>query len=176
MNAATELSPYIRDVPDYPLPGVNFKDICPLLQNASALKLAVSTIVELASTLQVDMVAAPDARGFIFGVPVAMALDSGFIPIRKAGKLPYDTNSLEYELEYGTDTLEMHVDAVEKGSRVLLVDDLLATGGTIRACCELLEQQEAVVAGCCFVVELDFLNGRERIAPRKVQSIIHYQG
>ena len=145
-----------------------------MLQNANALKLAVSTIVELASTLQVDMVAAPDARGFIFGVPVAMALDSGFIPIRKAGKLPYDTNSLEYELEYGTDTLEMHVDAVEKGSRVLLVDDLLATGGTIKACCELLEQQKAVVANCCFVVELDFLNGRERLAPREVQSIIHY--
>ena len=103
-----------------------------------------------------------------------MALNCGFVPIRKAGKLPYETNSLEYELEYGTDTLEIHVDAVEKGSRVLLVDDLLATGGTIKACCELLEQQEAIVASCCFVVELDFLNARERIAPREVQSIIHY--
>jgi len=174
MSAANELSRYIRDIPDYPSPGVNFKDICPLLQNADALKLAVSTIVDLTHTLEIDVVAAPDARGFIFGVPVAMALNCGFVPIRKAGKLPYDTNSLEYDLEYGTDTLEMHVDAVEKGSRVLLVDDLLATGGTIKACCELLEQQKAVVANCCFVVELDFLNGRERLAPREVQSIIHY--
>jgi len=174
MNSAAELSRFIRDVPDYPVPGVNFKDICPLLQNASALKLAVSSIVEIVATLEIDVVAAPDARGFIFGVPVAMALNCGFVPIRKAGKLPYETNSLEYELEYGTDTLEIHVDAVEKGSRVLLVDDLLATGGTIKACCELLEQQEAIVASCCFVVELDFLNARERIAPRQVQSIIHY--
>ena len=174
MNAATELSRYIRDIPDHPVPGVNFKDICPLLQNASALKLAVSSIVEIVGALEIDVVAAPDARGFIFGVPVAMALNCGFVPIRKAGKLPYETNSLEYELEYGTDTLEIHVDAVEKGSRVLLVDDLLATGGTIKACCELLEQQEAIVASCCFVVELDFLKARERIAPRQVQSIIHY--
>ena len=174
MNSAAELSRFIRDVPDYPVPGVNFKDICPLLQNASALKLAVSSIVEIVATLEIDVVAAPDARGFIFGVPVAMALNCGFVPIRKAGKLPYETNSLEYELEYGTDTLEIHVDAVEKGARVLLVDDLLATGGTIKACCELLEQQEAIVASCCFVVELDFLNARERIAPREVQSIIHY--
>ena len=174
MNSAAELSRFIRDVPDYPVPGVNFKDICPLLQNASALKLAVSSIVEIVATLEIDVVAAPDARGFIFGVPVAMALNCGFVPIRKAGKLPYETNSLEYELEYGTDTLEIHVDAVEKGARVLLVDDLLATGGTIKACCELLEQQEAIVASCCFVVELDFLNARERIAHRQVQSIIHY--
>ena len=174
MNSAAELSRFIRDVPDYPVPGVNFKDICPLLQNASALKLAVSSIVEIVVALEIDVVAAPDARGFIFGVPVAMALNCGFVPIRKAGKLPYETNSLEYELEYGTDTLEIHVDAVEKGTRVLLVDDLLATGGTIKACCELLEQQEAIVASCCFVVELDFLNARERIAPRQVQSIIHY--
>jgi len=174
MNAAIELSRYIRDIPDYPVPGVNFKDICPLLQNASALKLAVSSIVEIVGALEIDVVAAPDARGFIFGVPVAMALNCGFVPIRKAGKLPYETNSLEYELEYGTDTLEIHVDAVEKGSRVLLVDDLLATGGTIKACCELLEQQEAIVASCCFVVELDFLNARERLSPRQVQSIIHY--
>jgi adenine phosphoribosyltransferase len=174
MNAAPELSRYIRDIPDHPVPGVNFKDICPLLQNASALKLAVSSIVEIVGEIEIDMVAAPDARGFIFGVPVAMALNCGFVPIRKAGKLPYATNSLEYDLEYGTDTLEIHVDAVEKGSRVLLVDDLLATGGTIQACCELLEQQEAVVASCCFVVELDFLNARERLAPRQVQSIIHY--
>ena len=174
MNSAAELSRFIRDVPDYPVPGVNFKDICPLLQNASALKLAVSSIVEIVVALEIDVVAAPDARGFIFGVPVAMALNCGFVPIRKAGKLPYETNSLEYELEYGTDTLEIHVDAVEKGARVLLVDDLLATGGTIKACCELLEQQEAIVASCCFVVELDFLNARERIAHRQVQSIIHY--
>ncbi|MCS5630638.1 MAG: adenine phosphoribosyltransferase [Pirellulaceae bacterium] len=174
MNAAIELSRHIRDIPDYPVPGVNFKDICPLLQNASALKLAVSSLVEIVESLEIDVVAAPDARGFIFGVPVAMALNCGFVPIRKAGKLPYEVNSLEYELEYGTDTLEIHVDAVEKGTRVLLVDDLLATGGTIKACCELLEQQEAIVASCCFVVELDFLNARERLAPRDVQSIIHY--
>jgi adenine phosphoribosyltransferase len=174
MNAAIELSRYIRDIPDYPVPGVNFKDICPLLQNASALKLTVSSLVEVVRNLDIDVVAAPDARGFIFGVPVAMELNCGFVPIRKAGKLPYETNSLEYELEYGTDTLEMHVDAVQKGSRVLLVDDLLATGGTIKACCELLEQQDAIVASCCFVVELDFLNARERLAPRQVQSIIHY--
>jgi len=174
MNAAMELSRYIRDVPDYPVAGVVFKDICPLLQNASALKLSVSTIVDVVKDLQIDVVAAPDARGFIFGVPVALALNCGFIPIRKAGKLPYKTNSLEYELEYGTDTLEMHVDSVAEGARVLLVDDLLATGGTIKACCELLEQQKAIVASCCFVVELDFLKGRDRLAPRKVQSIIHY--
>ena len=174
MNAAIELSRYIRDIPDYPVPGVNFKDISPLLQNATALKLAVSSLVEIVGDLEIDVVAAPDARGFIFGVPVAMALNCGFVPIRKSGKLPYKVNSLEYELEYGTDTLEIHVDAVEKGTRVLLVDDLLATGGTIKACCELLEQQEAIVSSCCFVVELDFLNARERLAPREVQSILHY--
>ena len=174
MDSAQKLSRYVRDIPDYPVPGVNFKDICPLLQNAEALKLSVSTLVDITKTLEVDVVAAPDARGFIFGVPVALALNCGFVPIRKAGKLPYETNSLEYELEYGTDTLEMHIDSVVEGSRVLLVDDLLATGGTIKACCELIEQQKGIVVSCCFVVELEFLNGRERLAPRTVQSIIHY--
>ena len=168
------LAGYIRDIPDYPVEGVMFKDICPLLQNPDALQKSVKALVELTAEMNIDIIAAPDARGFIFGVPVALQLQCGFIPIRKPGKLPYETAAYEYELEYGTDTLEMHVDAVTRGMRVLLVDDLLATGGTITACCDLLEQQGAVVTGCCFLIELDFLGGRERLLPRNVQSVIQY--
>jgi len=174
MTESSELSNYIRDVPDYPVAGVNFKDITPLLQDAYTLQLAVSEIVELCQDRHFDIVAAPDARGFLFGVPVALALNCGFVPIRKAGKLPHDTACVEYALEYGTDTLEIHVDAVKPDTRVLLIDDLLATGGTISACCQLLQQQRAVIASCCFLVELGFLNGREKLAAHDVQSVLQY--
>ena len=174
MTESFELTEYIRDIPDYPVAGVNFKDITPLLQNPDALQLAVSKIVGLCEDQHFDIVAAPDARGFIFGVPIALALNCGFVPIRKAGKLPHDTACVEYALEYGTDTLEIHMDAVKPGARVLLIDNLLATGGTIRACCQLLQQQQAVIGRCCFLVELGFLNGRDKLAAHDVQSVIQY--
>lgn len=169
-----ELASFIRDVPDFPVEGIIFKDICPLLQNASAFQEAIDRMVEQVRSVRFDVIAAPDARGFIFGVPLALAYRVPFVPIRKLGKLPYDTTSYSYELEYGVDTLEMHVDAVEQGQSVLLVDDLLATGGTIAACGDLIEQQDAIVAGYSFLIELEFLEGRAKLGDRPVYKVLSY--
>ncbi|MCH2372145.1 MAG: adenine phosphoribosyltransferase [Pirellulales bacterium] len=169
-----DLSKFIRDVVDFPVQGVVFKDICPLLQNAAALNYAVEAMIDQVRKLDVDVIAAPDARGFIFGVPMAMAMQLPFVPIRKAGKLPYQTTAFSYELEYGKDTLEMHVDSIQSGDKVLLVDDLLATGGTIAACGRLVEQQGGVIAGYSFLIELEFLSGREKLDQRPIERLLSY--
>ncbi|MCL2607263.1 MAG: adenine phosphoribosyltransferase [Methanomassiliicoccaceae archaeon] len=164
----------IRTVEDWPKKGISFKDITTLLKDAELLSASVEEMAAPFRKDKVDVVVGPEARGFIFGVPVALALGTGFVPVRKKGKLPAKTVSVSYELEYGTDTLEMHEDAIRKGQRVLLVDDLLATGGTISAVMEMCENIGAEIAGLSFMIELEFLNGREKLAGRKINSIIKY--
>jgi adenine phosphoribosyltransferase len=168
------LKDFVRDVPDFPKPGILYRDITPLLHSPSALRTAVDGLAERYRDSQIDVIAAAEARGFLFGLPLAMELGVGFVPIRKPGKLPYETRSVEYELEYGTDTLEIHADAMQEGQRVLIVDDLLATGGTVAACCELIEAAGAVVVACAFLIDLTFLGGAERLAPREVFSLLEY--
>ena len=170
-----ELREFIRDVPGFPTEGVVFKDITPLVGDPGALKEAVSRIAEHYRNSRVDRVAAVEARGFIFGAAVAVELGAGFIPLRKPGKLPWKTLAKTYDLEYGTDTIEVHRDAVAPGQRVLLVDDLLATGGTMAAACELVEELGGQVLGCAFVIELAFLRGREKLSGRDVLSLIIYE-
>lgn len=180
MEAVTDRSTFykgfIREIPDYPKPGVSFKDITPLLADGKALSEVVHSIAALCSLhqLEVDVVACPEARGFIFGAALAFRLGVGFIPIRKPGKLPYRRSSVQYDLEYGTDTVEMHIDAIHEGQKVLLVDDLLATGGTTRACADLVVKNGGAVAGCVFLVELTFLDGRERLKDFPTFSLIRY--
>ena len=173
---ATDLRAHIRDIPDFPKPGVVFKDFTPLLLDAAALRAAVQRLAELGRELAVDFVVAPEARGFILGAAVAQEIGAGFVPARKPGKLPYDTVSAEYILEYGVDALEMHADALADGARVLLHDDLLATGGTAKALTQLAEGRGAEIAGCAFLVELAFLGGREPLAGYDVHSLISYDG
>ena len=165
----------IADVPDFPKPGILFKDITPLLADPGAMAVAIDRLAAL-DFGPVHKVAAIESRGFLFGVPLAMRLGRGFVPVRKPGKLPWKTSRIEYVLEYGTDAVEIHQDALQRGERVLLVDDLLATGGTMGAACELVEACGAMVAGCAFVVELGFLPGREKLAPRRVESLIRIPG
>lgn len=164
----------IRDIPDHPTPGVVFKDITPLLADPKGLSVAVAAIVEAYEGMGVDHVVGIEARGFIFGAPVAHALGAGFVPVRKPGKLPWETVGEEYTLEYGTDRLEMHVDAVGRGNRVLVVDDVLATGGTAGATARLVEQSGATVVGLAFVIELTFLGGRGKLGDRPVVSLVEY--
>lgn len=166
----------IRDIPDFPKPGIVFKDITPLLADGDLFGEVVHRIAEMCelNDLQPQVVACPEARGFIFGGALASRLGVGFIPIRKPGKLPYRTARVEYALEYGTDKVEMHVDAVRPGERVLLVDDLLATGGTTSACADLVRKGGGTVAGCVFLIELTFLKGRERLGDLPTFSLIRY--
>lgn len=171
---AVDLRDFVREIPDFPRPGINFKDITPMLLNPAALDAAVQGLAEFARGLQIDFVVAAEARGFILGGALALELGTGFIPARKPGKLPHETISAEYELEYGLDELEMHADALAGGARVLIHDDLLATGGTARALCELVDRAGAEVMGCAFLVELSFLNGRTRLAPYRVDTLIAY--
>jgi adenine phosphoribosyltransferase len=168
------LKSYIRDIPDFPKPGILFKDITPLVKNPATLKLAVHQIVDPFLDQQISAVAGMEARGFIFGALAAWELGVGFIPLRKPGKLPYNVHSVSYDLEYGSTALEAHIDALEPGDRILLVDDLLATGGTAKASCELIEQLGAEVAACAFVVELDDLCGRQKIGEYRIHSLLHY--
>jgi len=168
------LQDYIRNIPDFPKPGIQFKDITPLLANYEAFRLAIKQLADQYRTLQIDVIAAAEARGFLVAAPLALELEIGMVPIRKPGKLPYQRHSYSYELEYGTDTLEMHIDGVEAGQRVLVVDDLLATGGTVGACCKMIEECGAEVVGCAFLIELAFLGGASRLAPRPVFSLIRY--
>jgi adenine phosphoribosyltransferase len=177
MNARVEqsLRGSIREIQDFPRPGIGFKDITPLLADPQALAASVRGLAELARPLQVDCVVAAEARGFLLGPALALELGAGFVLARKPGKLPYETISAEYELEYGANQLELHTDAVRDGARVLVHDDLLATGGTALALCELVERLGGEVVACGFLIELAFLNGRERLAPRQAHALISYE-
>jgi adenine phosphoribosyltransferase len=171
---SADLRALIRDVPDFPRPGIVFKDITPVLLNPDATDAAVNGLAELAAPLDVDFVVAAEARGFLLGVPIARELRAGFVPARRPGKLPREIVSAEYELEYGIDSLEMHAEALADGARVLVHDDLLATGGTAAALCELVECLGGEVVGCGFLIELSFLKGRERLAPRPVFALLEF--
>ena len=164
----------IRAIPGFPKPGVVFRDITPLVSDPAMLRLAVHQLVHPFIGEPIDAVAGMEARGFIFGALSAQELNVGFVPLRKPGKLPYDVQSVSYELEYGTASLEAHIDAVNSGDRILLVDDLIATGGTASASCELVERLGGEIAGCAFVIELDEFGGRERLPGRRVHSLLHY--
>lgn len=169
-----ELASLIRDVPDYPIEGILFKDITTLIQHADAFQEVIDWMVELYADISVDCVVAIEARGYIFGAPLAYRLGAGFVPVRKPGKLPAKTISESYALEYGTNTLEMHEDAVKPGQQVLVIDDLLATGGSARAAVNLVERLGGEVAGVAFMIELDFLHGRDKLEGYAVQSLIHF--
>ncbi|MBF0479231.1 MAG: adenine phosphoribosyltransferase [Candidatus Omnitrophica bacterium] len=168
------LPSYIRDIPDFPKKGIIFKDITTLLKDQAAFKKVIDLLAKKYKNTKIDYVVAVESRGFIFGAPLAYKLGVGFIPVRKKGKLPYKTKSVTYELEYGSDTLEIHEDAVKAGVRVLLVDDLLATGGTIKAVVDLLKEQKAKVVGLAFLVELGFLNGRNKLKGLPIEALIRY--
>jgi adenine phosphoribosyltransferase len=170
-----ELKGLIRDIPDFPQPGIVFKDSTPLFADPPALERAIDALAEHARPLDVDFVVAPEARGFILGAAIAARCDAGFIPVRKPGKLPFDTASVSYELEYGIDELHMHVDALAPGARVLLHDDLIATGGTMAAIEQLVEEAKSEVVGISFLMELEFLGGRERLRSPEVFSLIRFE-
>jgi adenine phosphoribosyltransferase len=169
-----DLAPYIRDIPDFPKPGILFKDITPLLAEPRAFQESIERLYDRYRGQPIDAVAAAEARGFLFAAPLALRLQKPLVPLRKPGKLPYRTYSLKYDLEYGSAELQVHIDGVNEGARVLLVDDLLATGGTMKAGCQLIEKAGGVVAGCAFLVELTFLNGRHVLRPHEVFSLIRY--
>lgn len=169
-----DLKKFVTIVDDYPKPGVSFKDITTIMDNGEAYKYATDQIVEYARELDVDIIVGPEARGFIIGCPVAYALEVGFAPVRKPGKLPRETISVLYDLEYGQDELTIHHDAIKPGQRVLIVDDLLATGGTVGATVELVEKLGGVVAGCAFLIELSYLNGREKLEGHNIRALITY--
>jgi adenine phosphoribosyltransferase len=169
-----ELEKHIRDIPDFPKPGIVFKDITPLLKDPGAFRRTLEILEERIRPLDPDLLLGIESRGFIFGGALAYKLDTGLIIARKPGKLPYDTDSVSYDLEYGSATLELHRDAVSKGQRVVIIDDLLATGGTAAACARLVRNQQGEVAGHTFVVELAFLNGRKQLEPDPVSSILVY--
>ncbi|HEY3190233.1 MAG TPA: adenine phosphoribosyltransferase [Solirubrobacteraceae bacterium] len=172
--AAVDLRERIRDIPDFPKPGIVFKDITPLLLDPSAMDYAVRELAGWGRERGVELVVAAEARGFILGATIARELGVGFVPARKPGKLPHDTVSAEYMLEYGVDALELHADALAHGTRVLVHDDLIATGGTARAVCDLVERLGGVVAGVAFVIELAFLHGREKLAGLDVHALVAY--
>ena len=172
----TQLEQYIRDVPDFPKPGIIFKDITPLLADPGALARTVEDLARPYEDVGVQAVAGVESRGFIFGSLVAMHLHVGFVPIRKPGKLPAETISQTYELEYGTDTIEIHADAIQPGQKVLMIDDLLATGGTMAAACQLVRKLQGDIVGVAFVIELAFLSGRDKLTGCDVKSLIVVDG
>ncbi|MBI4492124.1 MAG: adenine phosphoribosyltransferase [Chloroflexi bacterium] len=172
--AKKDMKEYIRDVPDFPIPGIVFKDITPLLQHPAAFKQAVEQLADRVRDRRPQIVVGIESRGFIFAAPVAYLLGAGFVPVRKLGKLPAETVTVEYALEYGVNTVEMHVDAIAPGQRVLVMDDLLATGGTAAGTIELVEQLGGQVVGAAFLVELTALKGRKRIPGHEVISLIQY--
>lgn len=169
-----DLKNYIRDIPDFPKEGIIFKDITPLWKDKDAFSQAIDTIGERYKNQQIEVVTGVEARGFIVGAPVAYKLGVGFVPMRKLGKLPYKTTAVSYELEYGIDTIQMHEDGISAGQRVLIVDDLLATGGTARAMCKLVEQAGGKVVELAFIVELTFLHGKDKLKDWSVFSLIQY--
>ncbi len=173
-SGAPDLRDFVREIPDFPRPGIMFKDITPLLLSRDALDAAVAGLARLTKALEVELVVAAEARGFILGAALARELGAGFVPARKPGKLPHETVSAEYALEYGIDALEMHADALAGGARVLIHDDLLATGGTASALCQLVRSLGAEIVGCAFLIELSFLGGRARLEPYRVDALIAY--
>ena len=169
-----DIESYIRDVPDFPKKGIVFKDITPLLKDANGLKYAATVLVALLKNKQVDVVVGMESRGFIFGPMLAERLNAGFVPVRKPGKLPSDKISESFDLEYGTDILEIHTDSIKKGDRVLIHDDVIATGGTACAVCKLVERLGGEVVQLNFLIELEFLNGREKLKQYDVKSLLKY--
>ena len=167
---------YVRSIPDFPEPGIIFRDVTTILQDADGLALAIDSVVDLLKDVDYDVVVGPESRGFIFGVPVAYAMRKGFVPVRKKGKLPCETISMEYDLEYGSAVVEMHKDSIKPGQKVVLVDDLIATGGTIEAIIKMIEQLGGQVVKICFVMELAGLKGREKLKGYEVASVITYEG
>ena len=168
------LQDYIRDIQDFPKPGIGFKDITPLLISPEATAFCLETLVNSLKNQKIDKVIGVESRGFFFGILLAQKLNAGFIPVRKPKKLPFDTISASYELEYGTDTLEMHVDAIQPGDKILIHDDVLATGGTAKAVCELVEQLGGEIVQMNFLMELSFLNGREKLGNKEIFAALTY--
>ena len=164
----------IRDIPDFPKKGIVFKDITPVLSDIKALRLSVEKMAEPFMNQNIDVVVGIESRGFLFGTPIADILDASFVPVRKPGKLPWKTKKVSYKLEYGTDSLEIHLDAMEEGQNILIVDDLLATGGTAEATCKLISKLDATIKGFSVLVELEFLEGRKRLNQYNVHSIVKY--
>lgn len=171
-----KLEEYVRSIPDFPEPGIIFRDVTSILQDPDGLKLSIDGIIKSLDGVDFDVVVGPESRGFIFGVPTAYALHKSFVPVRKKGKLPCETISAEYELEYGSAVIEMHKDAINPGQKVVIIDDLIATGGTIEAIIKLVEQLGGEVVKICFVMELAGLKGREKLAGYPVESLITYEG
>tara|TARA_S200000501_G_C20688930_1_gene684208 strand:+ start:355 stop:888 length:534 start_codon:yes stop_codon:yes gene_type:complete len=168
------ISNSIRDIPDFPKKGIVFKDITPVLANINLFRQSIDAMIEPYIEQRIDVVVGIESRGFIFGTPIADKLNAPFVPIRKPGKLPWNTERVKYELEYGTDTLEIHTDAIKEGQNILIVDDLLATGGTAEAACKLVSKMKGTIKGLTVLVELEFLKGREKLNPYNVHSIVKY--
>lgn len=169
-----DLREFIRAIPDFPKPGIMFRDITPLLSNPDAFHKTIDQLCSRYAGMCIDTIVAAEARGFIFGAPMAIRMGIPFVPIRKPGKLPFESMRHEYDLEYGTDTLEMHIDAISAGHRVLVVDDLLATGGTVNACCTMVEKAGGKVVECAFIIELEGLGGRKKLEPHQCFSLLKY--
>ncbi|EMT52755.1 MULTISPECIES: adenine phosphoribosyltransferase [Brevibacillus] len=165
---------YIRVIPDYPQPGIRFKDITTLLKDGPAYKAAIEELTTFAKEVNAEVIAGPEARGFVVGAPLSYALGVGFVPVRKSGKLPYESIKAEYNLEYGKDALAVHVDAIQPGQRVLIADDLLATGGTITSTIQLIEQLGGIVVGAAFFIELSYLDGRQKLGDIPVKTLVQY--
>lgn len=174
MSGKPKLKDYVRNIPDFPKAGILFKDITTLLKDKVAFKQAVDALAARFKGKKIDLVVAVEARGFILGGAIAYKLNAGFVPVRKKGKLPWKTNAVTYDLEYGTDTLEIHCDAVKAGDKVLIVDDLLATGGTLKAVTDLISQQKAKIAGIAFLIELKDLKGKDKLKGYPVYSLLKY--
>ncbi len=171
-----KLEDYVRSIPDFPEPGIIFRDVTSILQDADGLRLAIDGLLKALKDVDYDVVVGPESRGFIFGVPVAYETNKGFVPVRKKGKLPCETISAEYELEYGSAVIEMHKDSIQPGQKVVIIDDLIATGGTIEAIIGLIEQLGGQVVKICFVMELAGLKGREKLSGYDVETLITYEG
>lgn len=169
-----DLNNYIAAIQDFPIKGVLFRDITPLLQDKDAFNYAIKKLADFAKSVNADLVVGPESRGFIFGTPVSYALNIGFVPVRKPGKLPRKTIDIQYDLEYGTNTLSIHEDAIKKGQKVVIIDDLLATGGTVEATVKLIEKMGGEVVGLAFAIELDEFNAREKLNKYNVYSLLHY--
>lgn len=171
-----KIEEYVRSIPDFPEPGIIFRDVTSILQDADGLKLSIDLMQEKLEGLDFDVIAGTESRGFIFGVPIAYNMKKPFVPVRKKGKLPCETVSMEYDLEYGTATIEMHKDAIKPGQKVVLIDDLIATGGTMEAAAKLVEELGGEVVKIIFLMELEGLNGREKLKKYDVGSVIKYEG